>query len=55
MGVIFVSNADGSFTSPPFPGKDGDYIDISYEKADASADRCTTLHLDAALVGSDCH
>ena len=55
MGVIFVSNADGSFTSPPFPGNDGDYIDISYDKDNESADRCTTLHLDAALVGSDCH
>jgi hypothetical protein len=54
MGVIFVSNADGSFTSPPFPGKDGDYIDISYEANNGSADRCTTLHVGAALVGSDC-
>jgi hypothetical protein len=54
MGVIFVSNADGSFTSPPFPGNDGDYIDISYDVNNESADRCTTLHVGASLVGSDC-
>jgi hypothetical protein len=55
MGVIFLSNADGSFTSPPLPGADGDYIDVSYEANNTSADRCTTLHLNAPLVGSDCH
>ena len=32
IGVIFVANSDGSFTSPPFPGNDGDYIDLSYDK-----------------------
>lgn len=55
MGVIFVSNADGSFTSPPFVGADGDYIDISYESNNESADCCTTLHVDAALFGNECH
>ena len=55
MGVIFLSNPDGSFTSPPFPGNDGDYIDVSYELNNDSADRCTTLHLGASLVGAACH
>ena len=54
IGVIFVSNADGSFTSPPFPGNEGDYIDVSYDQNNESADRCTTLHVGAPLVGSDC-
>ncbi len=54
MGVIFISNSDGSFTSPPFPGNDGDYIDISYDLNNESADRCTTLHVGGSLVGSDC-
>jgi len=55
LGVIFISNPDGSFTSPAFPGNDGDYIDISYDLNDESADRCTTLHVDAALFGAACH
>ena len=55
VGVIFISNPDGSFTSPAFPGNDGDYIDISYDLNDESADRCTTLHVDAALFGAACH
>ena len=55
LGVIFVSNPDGSFTSPAFSGNDGDYIDISYDKDNESADRCTTLHIGAALVGASCN
>ena len=55
MGVIFVSNADGSFTSPPFPGNEGDYIRISYEKDDQTADRCTALHVGGSLTGSTCN
>jgi len=55
MGVIFVANPDGSFTSPAFPGNDGDYIDLSYEQNNETTDRCTTLHVDATLVGADCH
>jgi hypothetical protein len=55
MGVIFVSNADGSFTSPPFPGNEGDYIRISYEKDDQTADRCTALHIAGSLTGSTCN
>jgi len=55
VGVIFLSNADGSFTSPPFVGADGDYIDISYDSNNESTDRCTTLHVGGSLIGSDCH
>jgi hypothetical protein len=59
MGVIFESASDGSFTSPPFPGSDGDYIQLSYDKTTGSGSRCTTLHLTGAPIGdantSDCH
>ncbi|MGZ3426016.1 MAG: hypothetical protein ACXVDD_15490 [Polyangia bacterium] len=55
IGVIFVSNADGSFTSPPFPGNEGDYVRISYEKDDQTADRCTALHVAGSLTGSTCN
>jgi hypothetical protein len=55
LGVIFISNSDGSFTSPPFPGNEGDYVRISYEKGDATADRCTALHVGGSLTGSTCN
>jgi hypothetical protein len=55
VGVIFLSNNDGSFDSPPLAGADGDYIDIFYEKGTDTAERCTTLHVDSALTGSSCH
>ena len=56
-GVIFESAADGSFTTPPFPGSDGDYIQVYYEDSSAqnSSERCTTLHVGVALVGAACH
>ena len=58
MGVLFESAADGSFTSPPFPGSDGDYIEVLYDKPSGSASRCTTLHITGSPIGgsaSDCH
>lgn len=55
IGVIFISNSDGSFTSPPFPGNEGDYVRASYEKGDANADRCTALHIAGSLTGSTCN
>jgi hypothetical protein len=56
-GVILQSAPDGSFTTPPFPGTDGDYIQVYYEDSSAqnSAERCTTLHVGVALVGAACH
>jgi hypothetical protein len=54
-GVIFVANSDGSFTSPPFPGVEGDYIEISYDKNNDSAELCTTLHLAGSLTGATCN
>jgi hypothetical protein len=54
-GVIFVANSDGSFTSPPFPGAEGDYVQISYEKDNDSAELCTTLHLAWSLTGATCN
>jgi hypothetical protein len=57
IGVIFESAADGSFTTPPFPGADGDYIQVYYEvdASQTSAEQCTTLHVGVALVGAACH
>lgn len=55
VGVIIESAADGSFTTPPFPGVEGDYIDIYYERGTDTSDRCTTLHVNAKLIGSSCH
>lgn len=54
-GVIFVANTDGSFTSPPFSGNEGDYIQISYDAGNDSAELCTTLHIAGSLTGSTCH
>lgn len=54
-GVIFVANSDGSFTSPAFPGTEGDYIQISYDKDNESAELCTTLHLAGSLTGASCN
>ncbi len=57
VGVIVESAADGSFTTPPFPGADGDYMQLYYEDATGviSQERCTTLHVATALIGSTCH
>ena len=54
-GVIFVAASDGSFTSPAFNGLEGDYIEISYEKGNETADLCTTLHLAGSLTGASCN
>ncbi|MDB4971433.1 MAG: hypothetical protein JWN44_7122 [Myxococcales bacterium] len=56
-GVILESATDGSFTTAPFPGTDGDYVQIYYEDMAGgnAAQLCTTLHVAAALVGAACH
>ncbi|HWE31507.1 MAG TPA: hypothetical protein VHB97_26080 [Polyangia bacterium] len=54
-GVIFVANSDGSFTSPAFTGNEGDYVQISYDKGNDSAELCTTLHLAGSLTGATCN
>lgn len=54
-GVIFIANSDGSFTSPAFPGSEGDYIQIAYDKGSDTAELCTTLHLSGSLTGSTCN
>lgn len=56
VGVIVESAADGSFTSPPFAGADGDSVQVYYEDATGalSTDRCTTLHVGAPLIETDC-
>jgi len=55
VGVIVVSANDGSFTTPPFAGVDGDYIEISYSNGNDSAAQCTALHVGAVLLGATCH
>ncbi len=55
VGVIIVSNNDGSFTTPAFSGNDGDYVRVYYERGTDTAERCTTLHVGAALTGASCH
>ena len=54
-GVIFIANSDGSFTSPPFPGAEGDYVQIAYDKDNESAELCTTLHVSGSLTGATCN
>ena len=55
LGVIFLSNSDGSFASPLFSGNEGDYIRVSYEKANETADRCTALHIGGSLTAATCN
>ena len=55
VGVIIVSNNDGSFTTPPFAGNDGDYVRVYYERGTDTAERCTTLRVGATLTGASCH
>ena len=55
LGVIFISNSDGSFTSPPFSGNEGDYLQIAYGQGADAADRCTTLHIGGSLTGASCN
>jgi hypothetical protein len=54
VGVIVESAADGSFTTPPFPGVDGDSVEIYYESGSDTSARCTTLQIGASLIGADC-
>lgn len=57
VGVIVETATDGSFTTPPFPGAGGDYMQLYYEDPTGviSQERCTTLELNAPLVGATCH
>lgn len=57
VGVIVETATDGSFTTPPFPGAGGDYMQLYYEDQTGviSQERCTTLELNAPLVGATCH
>jgi hypothetical protein len=55
VGVIIVSNNDGSFTTPAFAGNDGDYVRVYYERGTDTAERCTTLRVGGALTGASCH
>jgi hypothetical protein len=55
-GVITTAAADGSFTTSPFAGSDGDTVQMYYDtpQGERSQDVCTTLRLNAGLIPSRC-
>ncbi len=56
-GVISDAAADGSFTTDPFPGANGDTVEIYYDapgSGERSPNVCVTLQIGAVLIGSDC-
>jgi hypothetical protein len=55
-GVITTAGADGAFTTSPFPGADGDTVQIYYDNADTtrSAEICVALKLNAQLLSGPC-
>jgi hypothetical protein len=55
-GVITKAGADGSFTSMPFAGNDGDQVQIYFDDRDGgrSQELCTTLQRDVGLISTRC-
>ncbi len=55
-GVITQAAADGSFTSMPFTGKNGDGVQIYFDttSGDRSEETCTTLQLNVGLISMEC-
>jgi hypothetical protein len=55
-GVITPAMADGSFTTEPFQGADGDAVQIYYDlpSGDRSQVVCVTLRLNATLFSQTC-
>ena len=55
-GVITGAAADGSFTTSPFAGSEGDLVQLYFDSPDGerSQDICTTLQLSGVLVSSSC-
>ena len=55
-GVIVTAAHDGSFSSDPFPGSDGDLVDLYYDTqaGDRSGDACVTLRIGATLFTTLC-
>jgi hypothetical protein len=55
-GVITTAGSDGAFTTSPFPGADGDTVQIYYDNIDTtrSAEICVALKLNAQLLSGPC-
>lgn len=55
-GVITQAAADGSFTTSPFAGSDGDLIQLYFDMPDGtrSQDACAALHLNGPLQSTNC-
>jgi hypothetical protein len=55
-GVITKAAGDGSFSSMPFGGGNGDGVQIYYDTTDGdrSQDVCTTLQLNVGLISLEC-
>jgi hypothetical protein len=55
-GVIVDAHPDGSFSTSPFPGSEGDTLQLYFDAPDRrrSTTVCTTLSLNAPLISSSC-
>jgi hypothetical protein len=55
-GVITTARADGSFTTSPFAGTDGDTVRMYFDDTagERSAEVCVFLQLDAGLISQKC-
>jgi len=55
-GVITTAREDGSFTTSPFAGSEGDTVEISYERPDTthSEAACVSLRLSGMLLRGPC-
>ena len=56
-GVIVTAGADGSFTTSPFAGTDGDNVELYYDTpmGERSATSCVALHFNAPLLSVPCN
>ena len=56
-GVITTAAHDGSFTSTPFSGMEGDTVQMYYDTAqgERSEDVCTVLQLNTMLISMECN
>ena len=55
-GVITTAGADGAFTSTPFTGAEGDFVQIYYDTpaGERSEDACVELRFNVPLLSTRC-
>jgi hypothetical protein len=55
-GVITTAAANGTFTTSPFAGTDGDFVRLYYDSpiGERSQDACVALHLNQPLLSLPC-